>query len=275
MLVSLYQFLEDTYQDALDKTQALLETVKHDQDLFLLFLTILNQRLLSLDDLEFLGQKQNAQASQFLAPAQSKFAAQLLNKIAYRLHQSEQAANEVNEDLRDLLKSCVSRFYDRDRRLGLYPADFWIVDRSLLVQRGEPNLKNFNQLVLNNCQQTVPFEIRAYFFRQGMDKDKEERHNMFGFMHEAAVEIRREFILEDAFEKLYGLGADIRNRFRVQFVDLNYMQEEGIDGGGLFKEFMTKLTEVIFDPQYAFFSETHERKLFPNHLSKNLPDYLQ
>jgi ubiquitin-protein ligase E3 C len=53
------------------------------------------------------------------------------------------------------------------------------------------------------------------------------------------------------------------------------MNEEGIDGGGLFKEFMTKLTEIIFDPQYSFFTETHERKLYPNHLSKNIPDYLQ
>jgi len=39
-------------------------------------------------------------------------------------------------------------------------------------------------------------------------------------------------------------------------VDVNYITEEGVDGGGLFKEFMTKITEKIFDPQYAFFTET-------------------
>ena len=42
----------------------------------------------------------------------------------------------------------------------------------------------------------------------------------------------------------------------------------GIDAGGLFKEFLTKLTEKIFDPQYGFFIETEiDRKLFPNLLS--------
>lgn len=70
------------------------------------------------------------------------------------------------------------------------------------------------------------------------------------------LEIRREFILEDAFDKIYPLGADFKNRQRISFVDINYITEEGVDGGGLFKEFMTKLTEKIFDPQYAFFTET-------------------
>jgi len=46
------------------------------------------------------------------------------------------------------------------------------------------------------------------------------------------------------------------------------MEEMGIDAGGLFKEFMTKLNEKIFDPQYSFFVETEvERKLYPNLLS--------
>lgn len=42
----------------------------------------------------------------------------------------------------------------------------------------------------------------------------------------------------------------------------------GIDAGGLFKEFLTKLTEKIFDPQFALFVETEiDRKQYPNVLS--------
>jgi ubiquitin-protein ligase E3 C len=89
-------------------------------------------------------------------------------------------------------------------------------------------------------------------------------------MNGDGIEIRREYLLEDAFDKLFGLGSEIKNRLRIQFVDLNYITEEGIDGGGLFKEFMTKLTEIIFDPQYAFFTETPDRKLYPNYLSTNI-----
>lgn len=54
------------------------------------------------------------------------------------------------------------------------------------------------------------------------------------------------------------------------------MQEEGIDGGGLTKEFLTKLTERIFDPHYGFFTETPlENRLYPNYLSSiNNQNYL-
>lgn len=44
--------------------------------------------------------------------------------------------------------------------------------------------------------------------------------------------------------------------------------EDGIDGGGLFKEFMTKLTEKIFDPHYPNFTETEkDRCIYPNVLA--------
>lgn len=38
---------------------------------------------------------------------------------------------------------------------------------------------------------------------------------MFSIMHAEGVEIRREYILEDAFDKLYGLLGDIKNRLRI------------------------------------------------------------
>jgi len=63
-------------------------------------------------------------------------------------------------------------------------------------------------------------------------------------------------LLEDAFLKLAHRGENIKQKVRIQFVDSNYIIEEGVDGGGLFKEFMMLVTGQAFDPQYAFFSET-------------------
>lgn len=34
-------------------------------------------------------------------------------------------------------------------------------------------------------------------------------------LHSQIIEIRREYMLEDAFEKIYGLGEDIKNRLRI------------------------------------------------------------
>jgi len=100
-----------------------------------------------------------------------------------------------------------------------------------------------------------------------IERNSRQAHALSLFQSEG-VEIRREYLLEDAFDKLFYMGEDIKNRLRIQFLDYNLIGEEGVDGGGLFKEFITKLTETIFDPHYAFFTETSsERKLYPNYLS--------
>mmetsp|Transcript_42301 Transcript_42301/g.64871 ORF Transcript_42301/g.64871 Transcript_42301/m.64871 type:complete len:143 (-) Transcript_42301:617-1045(-) len=50
--------------------------------------------------------------------------------------------------------------------------------------------------------------------------------------------------------------------------------EEGIDGGGLMKEFITRLCDYIFDANYGFFIENEkDRKILPNHASRNFQDY--
>jgi ubiquitin-protein ligase E3 C len=55
----------------------------------------------------------------------------------------------------------------------------------------------------------------------------------------------------------------------IKFINEQGMAEEGIDGGGLFKEFVTKLCDHIFDPEYAYFEENEkDRKLMPNANSK-------
>ena len=62
--------------------------------------------------------------------------------------------------------------------------------------------------------------------------------------------------MEDAFDQIFVKKINLQAKFRIQCIDSNLEVEDGIDGGGLLKEFITKLTERIFDPQYAFFLET-------------------
>ena len=39
---------------------------------------------------------------------------------------------EFDDKFRENLKFSISRLYDRDRRLNLYPKEFWIVDKSYI-----------------------------------------------------------------------------------------------------------------------------------------------
>ena len=68
---------------------------------------------------------------------------------------------------------------------------------------------------------------------------------------------------EDAYAKLNPLKGDMKGRIQISFVDQFGMDEAGIDGGGLFKEF-TNLYGMTFDPQYGMFKQTEGGLLYPN-----------
>ena len=82
-------------------------------------------------------------------------------------------------------------------------------------------------------------------------------------------------MLEDAIEKLASGHVNPRNQWQIVFVDENHQVEDGVDGGGIFKEFITLLTTTIFNPNFSFFSETeHDRSSYPNVLSSvNDPEF--
>ena len=54
---------------------------------------------------------------------------------------------------------------------------------------------------------------------------------------------------QDAFERLNLSGDQLRGRIRIQYVDHFGEVEAGVDGGGLFKDFMENLVKEGFDPQ--------------------------
>ena len=60
--------------------------------------------------------------------------------------------------------------------------------------------------------------------------------------------------------------------FKIQFYDEDGEQESGIDGGGLFKEFLVSLSKEAFSPEFGLFNETDdgERRLFPSKIAEGI-----
>ena len=57
----------------------------------------------------------------------------------------------------------------------------------------------------------------------------------------------------------------------VAFINELGIQEEGRDAGGLFKEFLVGLAQIVFNPHYGLFLQTEkERELYPNAQSQIL-----
>jgi len=51
---------------------------------------------------------------------------------------------------------------------------------------------------------------------------------------------------------------------RVQLINMVGMDEAGVDGGGLFREFLSELLKTAFDPNRGFFRITNDNLLYPN-----------
>ena len=70
--------------------------------------------------------------------------------------------------------------------------------------------------------------------------------------------------VQDGFEQMNGLGEHLKERLQIQFVDVHGIPEAGVDGGGLFKDFMENLVKQGFDPQLGLFLATSDNRLYPN-----------
>ncbi|RLO11761.1 hypothetical protein DYB28_006247 [Aphanomyces astaci] len=94
----------------------------------------------------------------------------------------------------------------------------------------------------------LPFRHKVRWFLQELDKVAvpwEEGHLL--------LKIRRDAVLEESMHLLMMIpAADIRQRLRIEFID-----EPGLDAGGLLREWVLLLCERLFDGSYGLFQSSH------------------
>ncbi|CAO3643333.1 unnamed protein product [Cunninghamella blakesleeana] len=118
--------------------------------------------------------------------------------------------------------------------------------------------------LLNNIPFVIAFEHRVQIFRLFVENDR-RRNDLFGMLRPfAEVEIRRDHVFEDGFNKLYKLGDGLKKKISITFIDSFGLAESGIDGGGVFKEFITSLGHESFNTDYGLFSATPDQLLYPS-----------
>lgn len=110
----------------------------------------------------------------------------------------------------------------------------------------------------------VPFTGRAKIFTSHLAAVR-ERSAPQAAITRNRFRMRRDHILEDAFGQLNDLSEeDLRGQIRITFVNEFGAEEAGIDGGGIFKDFMETVSRAAFDVQYGLFKETADHLLYPN-----------
>ncbi|KAF8940178.1 hypothetical protein BGZ47_007837 [Haplosporangium gracile] len=120
--------------------------------------------------------------------------------------------------------------------------------------------------VLNNIPFVIRFEDRVSIFRAFVDSDRQRTLGMSGFhLHPVGqAQIHRGTVFEDGYEHLNHLGPKLKGRIAISFIDQYGMAEAGIDGGGVFKEFLTSLVLQAFNINYGLFMNTSDHLLYPN-----------
>lgn len=215
---------------------------------------------------------------------------------SYGIHQEKAVWSQ-------LLSVCVSllrQLYTRDLRLGFCEQENWIAPTALLLldkstdlqftkrrggprpfepirdftrkdaaEEGQPRLSTKQMrsiIILKEIPFVVPFTKR-FEVLQGLLTAEKIRNQDDGFPTgpQINVTIRRKYLYEDAFEKLSNENEpNLRLRLRVQMINEQGLEEAGIDGGGIFREFLSELIRTAFDPNRGFFILTKDNMFYPN-----------
>ena len=136
--------------------------------------------------------------------------------------------------------------------------------------------------ILQNMPFFVPFSTRVQIFRQfvaldqmrrrGTDDPDEWRFAVMNLSNGSVIgrhraKVRRKNIFDDAYDQFYDLGEGLKEPIQIRFVDEFDTIEEGIDGGGVTKEFLTSVTNEAFgadNGMEALFVENDQHLLYPN-----------
>lgn len=118
----------------------------------------------------------------------------------------------------------------------------------------------------------IPFKQRVSVLHGHLDIDREQYYSVVGHMNATLgmgegvvrVQVRRDHLVEDAFNALHAVDTKLKGRIKVEFISEQGLNEAGIDGGGLFKEFIDSLGKAAFNPAFGLFIPTSQQQLTPN-----------
>ncbi|KAG8973411.1 hypothetical protein FRC05_008802 [Tulasnella sp. 425] len=226
------------------------------------------------------------------------FSKQVLN-IVFPLYWNEDQMNVMEDSVpglpamkwetaRDKLTRCLKAIHARDSRRKFTPEDHWLKTSEIDMQSfceaaifEERNLDRTSNRtltkrqmayisprlgVLNNIPFAIPFNVRVEIFREFVANDmaRVDAPGPDGGAVGYHCTIRRSHIAKDGYDTLNGLGDKLKRRIRITFIDQFGNEESGIDGGGVFKEFLTSLSKEAFDTDRGLWLATRQQALYPN-----------
>jgi ubiquitin-protein ligase E3 C len=111
----------------------------------------------------------------------------------------------------------------------------------------------------------VRFADRVLILDHYLDKDHMDQGARRSHSGTVRIEVQRGTEYDDALEQMGALsGGEFKGRVQVEFINAQGLAEAGIDGGGLFKDFLLEVVKQAFDPRRGLWRATANGALYPN-----------
>lgn len=167
-------------------------------------------------------------------------------------------------NLEDLQAACGMQ--REDRFLAFIERHKAVINEA--VKRSPGGIAKGAFAVLLHHPNVLDFRVKEKYFRDLLAK------RVSGMRHgRIRLNVRRGHIFEDSYRQLQGYtSAELSSR-----IDINFEGEEGVDAGGVSRDWYFNLSRAMMNPNYALFrqsnigSETYQ----PNPHSEVNPDHLQ
>ncbi|AES64909.2 putative aminoacyltransferase, E1 ubiquitin-activating enzyme [Medicago truncatula] len=188
-----------------------------------------------------------------------------VRSIPVRTSSKKLSIESIQQRVSIVVSELLSQLQDwNNRRQFTSPSDFHAdgVNDFFISQAVIENARA-NE-ILKQAAFLIPFTSRVKIFTSQLAAAR-QRNGSHAVFTRNRFRIRRDHILEDAYNSMSQLSEDdLRGLIRVTFVNEFGVEEAGIDGGGIFKDFMENITRASFDVQYGLFKETADHLLYPN-----------
>ncbi|RUS24864.1 hypothetical protein BC938DRAFT_472980 [Jimgerdemannia flammicorona] len=235
-----------------------------DWAILVLLCEVFTRLLVTMGDDEFYGQRHGKNPLRLEEIIEMSG---VLRDIAFMLHWNDASLKMESvlqgtcikvTHLRTVVTKLTQHIHARDSRRPFCPTTHWLVsdldvesfvrsvveeeqaldherELDLRFRRRHMSVASPRLAVLNQIPFVIPFEDRVQIFREFVANDRERwvpRGRVLSTVH-------RDNVLEDGFMQLNKLGPSLKSKIAISFIDKFGLAEEGIDGGGVFKEFLT------------------------------------
>jgi len=187
------------------------------------------------------------------------------NKQKAKKQASGIATSDSDEKIDESFSSAKSSVIGN--RLVNFVASNKVLLNALL--RSNPNLleKGLRPMVqVPRCRPFLDFDNKRHYFKNQVRRLRQQASRRHGSLR---LNLRRKHVFEDAYHAfIHRNSEELRGRLHITF-----QNEEGVDAGGLSREFFAILAKEMFNPNYALFMSTEDGCTFqPNPNSSINPE---